>query len=452
MAGVETSPLHLMPSIRVSVCLNSSQLKGQPQTALLVATTATTSELLQAAANKLRLKKKETARAQLFVWKSGVQLPRDGSMEGMLQNDDLVAISLGEPYAGPSRSGLTCEPTASQPASEQPVAATVAAPVICGEDDAGRRFASLSELWAEQAKHHAEYYHANDAWWDADGYGGTDDEQAMIGDSGSAEDVAHSQALLDAVRASRPQLQLTTALDGGAGIGRVTKHVLLRRCGSVCLLEPCARWLKQSRRYLGNKRAQRCTFVCERLEAHAPPRHSYDLIWLQWCLQYLVDADVVQALRQLANALTANGVLILKENRPTQGPACEFHVDVPEGAHGRYDVTRPDAHHRWLFSCAGLRELSFEHHDELTAWVLCPADMGLSGLLEAPSLMPLPAAELLHEATGHVLTATASAASGAELTWLGSGPPREEPAAGHSVTSMDMDDALSELQIRAASQ
>ena len=392
-----------MPSLRISVCLNAGQQKGQPQAALLLAPAATTEALLQLAANKLRLKKKEQQRAQLYIWKNGTELLRGASVEHFLQNDDLVAISLGEPYAGPcSASG----PTSSHESAHEPVLlpslAPIAAPLIHGQDDAGRTFASLGELWMEQASCHADYYLANDAWWDADGYGGAGDEEAMIGDSGSVEDVTHSQALLDAVRASRPQLQLNHALDCGAGIGRVTKHVLLRRCERVTLLEPCSRWHKQARRYLGNKRAQRCSFVCERLEGFQPPRTSFDLIWVQWCLQYLVDAHVVQALQHLSAALTPHGVLVLKENRPMHNRDDEFTVDVPEGAHGRYDITRPDAHHRWLFRCAGLIELSSEHHDEVTAWVLCQAPspvrsnstlgqgVAVSGDVEGPSLSPPP--------------------------------------------------------------
>lgn len=74
----------------------------------------------------------------------------------------------------------------------------------------------------------------------------------------------------------------------GAGVGRVTKHVLLKRCERVCLLEPCDRWLSLARRYLGNKRSQRCSFVRSRIESFEPPRAEFDLIWVQWCFQYLV--------------------------------------------------------------------------------------------------------------------------------------------------------------------
>ena len=416
-------------SLRLSVCLNAGPSKGQPQATLLVA--PNTDAILQAAANKLRLKKKDVARAQLFVWRTGSELPRDASVEGEVENGDLLAIALGEPYAGPTK------PRPQEP----PVAGSGAAgsggggdasyelagpfgleglpqpPQIRGADDTGRQYASLPELHREQAAGHEAFYAANDAWWDDDGYGGGDDEQAMIGDEGSEADVEHSRGLLDRVRAERPGLRLDRALDGGAGVGRVTKHVLLRRCERVTLLEPCGRWLKQARRYLGHKRASRCEFVCERLESHdaaeaALPRPSggYSLIWLQWCLQYLVDGHVISALRRLAGLLAPQGVIVVKENRPRQrhksegaraeapgaapeeaaggtaGAAepprsaeCEaaecdeFLVDMPEGPNARFDVTRPDAHHRWLWSCAGLSVAHWEAWDEVGAWVLCPS-------------------------------------------------------------------------------
>ena len=101
------------------------------------------------------------------------------------------------------------------------------------------------------------------------------------------------------------------------------RHVLLRRFERVCLVEPSARWLKQSRRYLGNKRAGKCAFVHARLEeleapsarpaAAAAAAQLFDLVWVQWTLQYLVDAHVVAALRSLASRLSAGGRALPRE-------------------------------------------------------------------------------------------------------------------------------------------
>ena len=437
-------------SLRVSVCLNAGPQKGHPQCSLVAP--PSTEAILTAAANKLRLKKKEIGRARLFVWRTGYELPRNGEVEqGRVRNDDLLAITLGEPYAGPCKvepaAAAASEPGASSADSGDAVVALDAPPLISGSDDSGLAYGSLQALWAEQARRHEEYAAANTAWWDADGYGGASDDEAMIGDGGSGEDLEHSQRLLDAVRAAHPQLLMRSALDVGAGVGRVSKGVLLRRCERVALLEPCERWLKQARRYLGNKRAQRCTFLCTALQdfAAAPPAATYDVVWVQWTLQYLVDAHVVAALRGLAASLTAYGVLVLKENRPSahshggggatqagqagragqagqagkeakgggegrgehgeqgEGEEAEqrakreatFQVDTPAGPHARYDVTRPDAHHRWLFRCAGLEVQDWEHWGETTAWVLGPTDAAKAEAprLEQPTLLLPPPLE-----------------------------------------------------------
>ena len=92
---------------------------------------------------------------------------------------------------------------------------------------------------------------------------------------------------------------MASALDAVAGVGRVTKHVLLKRCGHVHLVEACETWSKQSKRYLGKKRALSCTFTNERLEEFTPKPDSYDLIWVQWTMQYLIDQDVIRTLKAL---------------------------------------------------------------------------------------------------------------------------------------------------------
>ena len=87
--------------VRVSICLNSSAKKGSAQAVVTAA--PKTEAILTAAANKLRLKKKEVAKARLFIWQSGYELPRgeDDGVAGRVHNGDLIAVSLGEPYQGP---------------------------------------------------------------------------------------------------------------------------------------------------------------------------------------------------------------------------------------------------------------------------------------------------------------------------------------------------------------
>ena len=395
-------------AIRVSFCCNAGPRAGVAHSAVLVADLSTEA-LIATASNKLRLKKKDVVVARLFLWckdaRSGTELPRHGTCTS-IRNGDVIAISLGEPYGGPKANSCVLDESSAQLIADPSlVLSATIPPLIAGTDDAGNSYPCLEALWHEQAKMQKDYYVANDRWWDSDGYGGASDEEAMIGDSGSEEDIRHSLAFLDALRARRPTMILRAALDAGAGVGRVTKHVLLRRCDHVCLVEPCERWHKQSRRYLGNKRAGACAFVCSRLEelsmasgprtsGSSPEQQQYDLVWIQWTLQYLIDAHVVSALRVLASYLTTEGVLVLKENLPCPKTGSgattsnAFRVDTPEGPHERYDVTRPDEHHMWLFECAGLE---VEHKEtgcvngEVTAWVLIPKGGSGSTRLRQPN-------------------------------------------------------------------
>ena len=211
-----------------------------------------------------------------------------------------------------------------------------------------------------QHANRTQWYQANETYWRDGGYGGTTDDEAMIGDTGGVQDGGEGLAFLDRLLRDRRcnNNKTNQAIDAGAGVGRVTKHVLLKRYDSVQLVEADSGWSKQSRNYLGRKRSAKCTFTCARLEDLDVPtmlESSADLVWLQWTLQYLTDRDAVIVLRKLASCLVKDtGFLIVKENRPYGGARVDrFQMETPECS-GRYDITRTDNHHRLLFQRAGL--------------------------------------------------------------------------------------------------
>lgn len=232
----------------------------------------------------------------------------------------------------------------------------------------------------DQRANRDEYYRANAAWWDDGGYGGANDDEAMIGDEGSEADIEHSLKFLHDALERCPRARRARAMDGGAGVGRVTKHVLLKMFNSVHLIEGSEALSKHSRRYLGNKRAQRCSFAHARLEGFQPMPGAFDLVWIQWTLQYMIDDDVVEFLRNCAASLERFGVVVVKENRPSwRGKESRFEFDTPAGPNARFDITRPDAHHAWLFAQAGLCVVHSEHFDETTAWLLAPRNERAAG-------------------------------------------------------------------------
>jgi hypothetical protein len=63
-------------------------------------------------------------------------------------------------------------------------------------------------------------------------------------------DVRDSNIFLDELQAHYPLLTFESAVDCGAGIGRVTKHLLLPRCQSVTLVEQSPRLLSSASEYL----------------------------------------------------------------------------------------------------------------------------------------------------------------------------------------------------------
>lgn len=247
---------------------------------------------------------------------------------------------------------------------------------IAGHDDVGGYYESLPSLWNAQEAARAEFYTANEHWWARGGYGGSA-EEAMVGDDTSEEDVASSSRFLERLIAERLSgvSNHIVALDVGAGVGRVARAVLIPRCAVVHLLESASVWSARSRVYLrvANLRGSTsCIFTIGRVENFVPQPAVYHLVWCQWVLQYLTDADAVRALRSLASGLCAAGIIIVKENRPyrTQYDPRMFQMDTPKGAAGRYDILRPDSHHRLLFMQANLVVVGCEPDGETNFWIL----------------------------------------------------------------------------------
>lgn len=119
------------------------------------------------------------------------------------------------------------------------------------------------------------------------------------------------------------------------------------------------KWLKLAESYLGEE-AKRCHFVHSKLEDYDPSgSEPFDVIWIRWTLQYLIDEDVVHLLTRLRASLLPQGVLVLKENRPMHGSSDCFQMDTPN-KEGRFDITRPERHLALLVELSGLSVLYSE--------------------------------------------------------------------------------------------
>ncbi|KAJ1734695.1 hypothetical protein LPJ61_000935 [Coemansia biformis] len=138
------------------------------------------------------------------------------------------------------------------------------------------------------------------------------------------------------------------ACDCGAGIGRVSKHMLLSRFDKVDLVE-------QNKQFLDAAASQYLKPEIEAgrvgemlpigLQKFTPSEGRYDVVWCQWVLSHLTDDDLVAFLQRCVSGLAPGGVVCVKENIAAQG----YVVDDEDSS-----VTRAAAVFERLFKSAGM--------------------------------------------------------------------------------------------------
>ena len=130
----------------------------------------------------------------------------------------------------------------------------------------------------------------------------------------SGTDVTGSRKLLKKVKELRPNCQTKYALDCGAGIGRVSKRLLLPLFDKVDLVEQNPQFLEKAKKYIGAAVDRVGNFFPTGLQDFTPETSKYDVIWCQWVLSHLTDSDLVSFLVRCASGLSDGGLIIVKEN------------------------------------------------------------------------------------------------------------------------------------------
>lgn len=82
------------------------------------------------------------------------------------------------------------------------------------------------------------------------------------------------------------------ALDCGAGIGRITKYLLIPSFKKVDVIEPDEKFINAIEDFVGEKKNQVESLYKVSLQEFIPEK-KYDVIWNQWVLGYLTDEDLV---------------------------------------------------------------------------------------------------------------------------------------------------------------
>ena len=211
-----------------------------------------------------------------------------------------------------------------------------------GVDDEGKAYSTIEDMWNQEvgAETTKWYTKAIDYWSSLE----PTIESVLGGYREIHEpDVAESVPFLRSLLA-KGHVQPERALDCGAGIGRVTKAVLLPEFAEIDLMEPCAHFLECAKAYVDSSKVRQ--YIQEGAQDWTENERKYDLIWIQWVLSQLVDEDLTAFLQRVKTALKPGGVVVVKENIRIKG----FMVHTDD-----YSVTRSEKMLKEYFRAAGFR-------------------------------------------------------------------------------------------------
>lgn len=220
-----------------------------------------------------------------------------------------------------------------------------------GSDTEGRKYSSIEEMW--NAQDLSTWYSRAKGWYE-DNCDATID--GVLGGIGhiSGRDLEGSRAFLK--KLDLPQMKPILACECGAGIGRVTKGLLLDFADRCDLVESSSRLLFSAPEYIGDEQSHRCRFFCTELQEWIPRKNRYAIIWIQWTLCYLTDFDIVRFLRRCADSLIDGGWILLKENTCNEEA---FVVDVDDSS-----ITRSLEYWLDLVGKSGLQVKRLEWQDD----------------------------------------------------------------------------------------
>lgn len=172
-------------------------------------------------------------------------------------------------------------------------------------------------------------------------------------------------------KASQPPKQplppLDRVADCGAGVGRITKEFLLKVSRRVDVVEPVKKFTDDLVQSLGSGewagdgetgKGQVGEVINLGLQDWVPEVGAYDVIWNQWCLGHLTDAQLVAYFQRckegLVKAEGRDAWIIVKENLSSDFRGKDIYDEEDSS------VTRSDEKFRQLFSEAGLRIVATE--------------------------------------------------------------------------------------------
>lgn len=109
-------------------------------------------------------------------------------------------------------------------------------------------------------------------------------------------DISGSQVFLNSLLSSENAPGTNVAVDCGAGIGRITKHLLMPNFKTVDIVEPDEKFLNTIEDFVGDHYKTKIGSIYKVGLQEFKPEKKYDVIWNQWVLGYLTDEDLTSYL------------------------------------------------------------------------------------------------------------------------------------------------------------
>jgi hypothetical protein len=120
-------------------------------------------------------------------------------------------------------------------------------------------------------------------------------------------------------------------------IGRITEGLLLGLAEKVDIVEPIAKFSDNLKGKYGI--GEIFNVGLEDWSPQESEESKYDLIWNQWCLGHLTDAQLTTYLEKCQKVLKTGGLIVVKENMSTSG---EDVFDELDSSVTRYVLSRCD--------------------------------------------------------------------------------------------------------------
>lgn len=157
----------------------------------------------------------------------------------------------------------------------------------------------------------------------------------MLGGFGfiSQIDIRGSTKFLKSLFELKTSPSRTFALDCGAGIGRITKNLLLNHFKYIDLVEQNPKFLEVAKTCLKSYSTRIGNYYSIGLQNFDFTTKKYDVIWCQWVLGHLKKDHLIEFLRRCSTGLRSNGLIIIKENVTT---SAKLEIDTKDSS-----VTRP---------------------------------------------------------------------------------------------------------------